>query len=252
MPNEFKVWVGIAVEDRQIKSREIKVFLREMTPYSAGKIEDTTKDETYTVSSDDGSKVSGSVSTTNNVVADYFGANTNSAFPPDIVKGEQVIVLKYADEDKYYWMSAGRDDNLRRGELVRWAISDDQAVKKDLTESNTYFMEMDTKIEKRIRIHTSKSDGESYGYDVIIDAKNHFVKISDDVGNRIELESDNSRVKVTNAAGATVDLDKSDINIIAPQHMNLRAGGYLILSAPSVIINGASIQSGGITKVSGP
>ena len=123
MGNSFKEYIGIVVEDRKLESRQIKVFLREMTPFAAGKLGDNTRNETFNIKSDSGATESGSVSTTNNVTADYFGGDSNRAFPPDVVKGEQVKVCKYADEDKYYWTSMGRDDNRRKTELIRWAAS---------------------------------------------------------------------------------------------------------------------------------
>jgi len=43
MPNSFEEYHGIAVEDRAMGSREIKVFVRELVPYSGGSIGDTTR-----------------------------------------------------------------------------------------------------------------------------------------------------------------------------------------------------------------
>lgn len=245
MANNFSIYVGIAVEDKPLDSREIKVYIRELIPYSGGKLEDTTRTETYSIKNDQDATISGNVDTTNCIIADYFGVETNRAFPPDIVKGEQVLVFRYSDEDRYYWVCAGRDDNLRRGELHRIQISDDMHIVKELTEHNTYFLEMDTKVAKRIRIETSKSDGEDFEYRIIIDAKNDFVQITDDIGNRMEIFSKPKRVKLTNAVGATVDLLKEDIFILAPRDIHVKAGRFLFLS-DTIVHNSYRNMSGTI------
>ena len=251
MPNDFKTYIGIVVEDKQLQSREIKVYIRDMTPYSAGNLGDNTRQEQYTITNETGEKVSSNVNTTNSVTADYFGLYSNRAFPPDVVKGEQVLVLQFADEDKYYWVPMGRDDNLRKGELIRFAASDDMSPSKQLTEANTYFVELDTKLAKRIRLHTSKSNGEAFGYDVIIDAMNSFIQIADDQGNRIELVSPESKIKLTNNSGTTVNIEKENITVLAPSEITVRAGSTLNVIAPTININGSNINSTGAVSSSG-
>lgn len=231
MSNNFKVFYGLAVEDRASKSRMIKVFLREMSPFAGGDIGDKTQNETFSTVDEKGNKTPGKVSTTNCIVADYFGMNSNSAFPPDIVAGEQVIVLQYADEDKYYWMSAGRDDNMRKGELARWSVSNDKSTSKELSEANTYFAELDTKLAKRIRLHTSKSNGEAFGYDIVIDAANSNINITDDAGNSIVILSDQSVVQMKNASGSAVCLNKEMIQLMA--------SGTVYIKAPAIKLDGA-------------
>ncbi len=244
--SNVKMFIGVAVEDRQLKSRELKVFLRELSPYSAGDLKDSTASETYIIKGTEGS-LSGNVKTTNCVTADYFGLNSNRSFPPDIVTGEQVLVFQYADEDKYYWLSAGRDDNLRHGELVRFAASDDMGNVKTLNEDNTYFIELDTKLTKRMRLHTAKSDGEAHSYDITIDAKNSFVSIRDDAGNSIELLSDVPQIKLTNNEGSIVDLNGSNVSVIAPETVLIRAGRELIMKAPLITRTGNTVATGNVS-----
>lgn len=234
----FDLFVGVSVEDKKLESRQLRVFLRELLPHAGGELKDNAQEETYNIKDDQGNQVSGSVKTSNHVVADYFGLETNRAFPPDIVKGEQVLVFKYEGEDKYYWVSFGRDDNLRRGELLRWQASDDMSEIKNLNEANTYFMELDTKVAKRARIHTSKSDGEAFIYDITIDSKNNTLIITDDINNTIVIKSDEERVTINNSRGSVVNLNKSDIEIFAPRNILIRAGNTLTLWNPCCIGSG--------------
>lgn len=246
--SNFEVFVGVAVEDKELSSRQLKVFLRELTPFAGGKLADNTRTETYTIANETGDKISGNVKTTNNVVADFFGLSTNSAFPPDVVAGEQVYVLKYADEDKYYWISAGRDDNLRKGEIIRMSASGEMSSDKTLSENNTYFVELDTKLGKRIRIHTSKTNGEAFGYDVIIDAANNFISISDDTGNSFELASQEKRLTLKNSSGSVFNIVDQNISILAEGVVAIKSSQEIVLSAPKVSAHGALSNNGDMTN----
>ena len=233
--NNYRIYNGIVAEDRALKSKHIKVYLRELNPFITGNISDNTKQERFTTDDVNGNKISGSVNTSNVIIADYFGFHTNRYHPPDVVKGEQVLVLQYADEDKYYWLSMGRDDNLRTTELVRVSVANDRkSGKKDLTEKNTYFVELDTKVMKRIRIITTKSDGEKFAYGFVIDAKNGFVQISDDDGNLISLESEARRIKLMNKDKSILNLDAENIFVLAPGNITIRADRELNISAKKI------------------
>lgn len=243
------IYHGIAAEDRPLDSRQLKVFIRELSPFAGGKLGDNSRKENYTVSDNNGQAITGNVETTNNIVAEYFGLGSNSAFPPDVVRGEQVWVFKLGDEDKYYWITAGRDDNLRKTELVRWAASNDSAENKDLNESNTYFVEIDTKIAKRIRIVTSKSSGEAFGYNLIIDAKNSFVSLGDDQSNIIEIDSLNKRLTMKNSSGSLLNIMDQDINVLAKGNVIIRGDrGVTVGSAGGINIEGATSAKGGVSS----
>lgn len=248
MPTNISWYLGISIEDKQLNSRELKVYLRELTPFASGKLADNTRTESFSVTNASGEKESGNVNTTNGITADYFGMFTNRTTPPDVVKGEHVLVIQYADEDKYYWIALGRDDNLRKTELVKLAASNDRAESKTLTDNNTYFVEIDTKLGKRIRIQTSKSDGEPFSYNLVLDAANSFIQLADDKGNRVEIISNEKQVKLANENGTTVDLKGNDISILAPGDITLRAGGTLNLVAGTTNMNTAIENTGTFTN----
>lgn len=230
----FKLWLGIVVEDRSLGSRLVKCYLKELLPTMNGGLGDSTKDEEYELEDvlNEGT-INGSVKTTNCITAEWLGI-TNRAFPPDVVKGEQVMVLRYADSDIFYWESLGRDDNLRRGELHRISISDDMRVVKDLDDDNTYFIELDTRTAKRIRIKTSDSDGENYRYEFMINAGEDYATLNDNIGNRIELHSAIPNIILHNSEGTWTELNKKDINSYAPQHIMMRAVDKIQLNATTI------------------
>lgn len=94
------------------------------------------------VSSDYSEKTySGTVEASNFVTATYLGTESNRRYPPDVRKNEQVFVFNYSDQDKYFWISSGRDDVLRRVERYNISVSDLSSTPVDqLTDDNTYFL----------------------------------------------------------------------------------------------------------------
>lgn len=247
-----KMFFGLVAEDRPLTSRLIKVFVKEMSPHATGALSDNTSSESFSLKGSDGKAISGNVKTTSCVTAEYLDLIPNRSFPPDVVKGEQVILFQYANSDIYYWISAGRDDKLRRGEILRFGASDDMAVVKDLTDANTYFIELDTKVSKRIRLSTCKSNGEAFKYELIFDAKNNKLILGDDKNNQVEMYSDTPRVVMHNTSGTTVDLNDKNLLLVAMQDMLIRADGSMLVKTPnlevvadSIVITAGNISYGG-------
>ena len=254
--NNFNVYIGIVVEDRTDTSRVLKVYCPELLPYYSGEIKDTTTTETFNIRDElNEIDASSDVKTTNAFTAEWFG-DTNRVFPPNMVKGEQVLLLRYQDNDIYYWLPIGRDDILRRFETHRVAIANiaTEGVKL-LDDGNTYFIELDTRNKKRVRICTSKSDGESFRYQIMIDADNDLITIEDDAGNDIVLRSNIPQIVMTNNKGTTVDLNAVDILLSAPNNVTINAGNKInvtsksttTISPSNLIINSDTTVNGNTT-----
>lgn len=239
------LFFGVAVEDREVDSRKIRIHLRELLPFHSGEIGDKTKEESYNLKNEKDEEIAGDVKTSNHVVADYFGLATNNKHPPCIVKGEQVVVFKYTGEDKYYWISFGRDDNLRRGDIYKLCASNDMSNNKELTDDNTYFMEINTKTDKLVRIHTSTSDGEKYSYDISIKPKENKLAINDSNGNVFLIKSDEKRVTLNTGGNSIINMINDSIEIFAPRNIFIRAGNILGLFDPVNIGKCNSICKGG-------
>jgi hypothetical protein len=238
--NNWDIYIGVAAVDKELDSRILKVYVKELAPFFVGALEDKITPEEYKFFDDiSGTDSFGDTTSTNTITAEWFSLETNRVFPPDIRKGEQVFVFKLRDNDLYYWFSMGRDDNLRRLELHRIAISDDIACQKELDETNTYYFELDTLYGKRIRLVTNKSDGEDFKYEITIDAKNDFIVLKDDIGNEILLHSPVPRIRCINASGSYVDIVDVDINCFAPNDITLTAGNDIKFTAGNDILSKA-------------
>lgn len=233
----YDFFLGIVAEDKKDESRELKVYCPEILSYETDL---TPKEGSFSITLTDkktGNPINDSVTVTNVLTTRYLDLMTNRTGPPDIVKEEQVMVFHYADTDEYYWFPLGRDDNLRLPEHIRIAASDDRARVKVLDKDNTYYIEIDTKHDKTITIRTSDSDGEKYRYLIQTDSKNNTVTIQDNDDNEIWIESDTPRILLKNRDKTFVDLDKTNLYMMAPQDIVLKADRQMLINTPNLTCN---------------
>ena len=234
--NKIDVFIGIAALDKPYNQRLLKVYIPELYPFFKDKLTDTTLKEQVTINTQDGTE-SVQVNTSNVVTAEYIDIVSNRVFPPDIRKGEYVLVFRYRDNDTFYWLPLNISDRLRRLEVLRFAVSNSREVDKELNEDNTYYIELDTLHKKSIVIRTSKSDGEQFRYLIHIDAKNNEVHIEDDDDNYILLKSDIPMIKAHNKNNTYIELNRDDGFINTPRDLRITVGRMLYIQSESFVID---------------
>lgn len=164
------------------------------------------------------------------IACQYLGGTNFSV--PCVHTGEQVWVLCYEGSDNdFYWLPMGRDPGLRRYERERWFIMDQaksvkgKNVYETVKDTNGYFIEMNTNPgQKMIHIHTCINDKEPHGYDIRILPEKSTLIIEDTANNFFKLESAIPKWTLKNFMGAEINLDQTDINIIAPHDLNIKVG----------------------------
>lgn len=156
----------------------------------------------------------------------YGESNRTSA--PDVSASETVMIYKFADVDEYFWFDVMREPELRRLEDVLYSYSNKRSGTEPYDKDSSYWVRYNTH-DKYIHLHTSKNDGEPYGYDVIINTKTGVVTIKDDIGNSIVLDSSISTASITT---------NKDINLTAGSDIRIKAGSTAIIEAPTVINKG--------------
>ena len=223
-------YMGRAAADKEQDSRELLVYPSEFLPFTSGELKAVEVDNEV---DNKGSKgYQGTVKTTNILKCIYRDNLSNRAFPPDIRKGEEVIIFNYGDDNTWYWRSSGRNDNARRTETYRIEISGslDYVGKND--DDNTYFFEMDTRRSHRIRISTSKQDEEKYRYLFAFDVDRNSIFLGDDAGNQFFVDSEQPRVCMKNKSNSLVDLNDKNIVIMAEKDISIvSTKGNLTFSA---------------------
>lgn len=243
--------VGRAAMNIDGTNRELEVIPLEEIGYVDGEI--NTEQETIAVGGVDaeGNSFTSQINTSNTIIAEWFPMYTNRVNPPNIRRGERVLLWQYADSDKYYWTPTGFDEGYRRKESVVFRVSNSND-ESDTTVSpdNSYWVEIST-IDKHLTISTSKNDGEEFQYTMQIDTKNSRFTLCDDADNFIELLSPEKKITVCNADDTHVVLDKKTLTLKAPQSINIEAPMVTIKAATTTISSGSTSIEGGTATMKG-
>lgn len=213
--------VGRAAENIDGTSRILEIIPLEEIGYMDGEI-NTGRNEMSAEGVDaNGNSFTAKINTSNTIAAEWFPFTTNRVHPPNIRRGERVLIWQYADTDKYYWTATGFDENVRRLETIvlRASNSTDEAD-KTITPENSYWCEMSTQ-HQHITISTSKNNGEAHKYTFQIDTKNSRVTVCDDANNFIEIHSPEKKITLSNADGTNVVLDKKNLTLHADETIDI-------------------------------
>ncbi len=245
--NNLNLFIGTIVEDKEHESKIVKVVCTEITPpHDAEQLIPITGTTNVDSGTDDESQAYASTVAQSKVIeAEWYDLVADRMYPPDVVKGEQVFVFNYGDSDKYYWVSTGRDDRLRKQERYRIVVSDTDVVDKELNDENSYVVEVDT-INKRIVLKTCKSDNEPFAYMVFIDAKTGTLRVCDDINNEFLIDSNEPRVMLRNSEGCLLDLHKKDLTLVAIDDATIKVGRQLTLDVP--LMRTVNRTGKGVTK----
>lgn len=237
--------IGTVAANKQLGSKKIEVVPIESLPMTDGELTDNKSN--YSVKTQDagGSHSSVQLDTTVTIEAVWLPmGQTNRKTAPDVRRGETVVIYRFADTDKYWWVDMLTDSKIRRLETVVYAWSNNSKEGIEDAADSTYYFEVSTH-NKIVGFHTSKNDGEPLAWDIQINAKEGKVVVTDDVGNYFVIDGSNRRLTMQNADGSSVDVNKSAIKIVAPDSVDIQTKRFNVV-AP----DGTSIQSN-TTKIDG-
>ena len=231
--SKFKMLsIGIVAEDRKLNDDVVKVYPIELLPIFDGELVPTETQLESTGEDLNGDLYSVNINVCNYIEAQWLSEDGNRLSPPDVVRGEQVILWHYADSHEYYWTSMGRDTNLRKLETVVYTFSDipDNGGDEPKGRDNQYIAEVSTH-GKHITLKTCKRDGEEFAYTLQINTGEGCYLIEDDVGNIIYLDSKNTEIRLENLDRTSVSLNQKDISIYAPHDIDIKADNDIIVAA---------------------
>lgn len=250
--------VARAAINLPLKSKMLEVIPLEEVGYVDGELNDERgKIEAQGVDAD-GNAFNVVMETSNTIVAEWMPLDSNRVEPPNIRRGERVLLWQFGDTDKYYWTPTGFDDNVRRKEtfIFRLSNTDDEAD-KTITPENSYWFEMSTH-RKQITLSTSKSANEPFAYTIQVDADAGRVTICDDANNFIELSSAEKKIILCNGDDTHIVLDKTNLTMNASDTVKITCKNYLVnaksatITAASTSIEGGVANMGGTYNVLGP
>lgn len=200
--------LGIVVQDKPEWDDNIQVYPAEELPMASGPISGSS----YAT----GGK--------NVITAKWLPmSQSNRITSPDVIAGEHVMIYAYADTDEYYWDTMFREPELRRLETVLYAYSDLQRKGKPFDKSTSYWVEWSTR-KGHVHVHTSTSNGEKVGYDLMISTRESHVILKDTLDNMFKLDSTKGDFDMK--ANGDIQLRAAkNINIMADGDFNMRCKG---------------------------
>lgn len=215
--------LGEVAVNKKLDSRLIEVTPTEHLSFVDGQLTDNLTTQTSQGTDAQGNAYTTSVDTSVTVEAEWLNfTEPNRTTAPDVRRGESVLIWRYADSDKFWWTCNVARPDLRKLETIVHAYSDttDESVKSG--PDTTYYMEISTH-RGIIHIHTSKSNGEPFVYDMQLNCKDGSFLFQDDIGNYWSMDSKNVRHEFKNSDGSWIDMNRKIINIFAPDTVNITA-----------------------------
>lgn len=216
--------VGLVIEDSVENSFYIRVIPIEQQGFHDGIITDGANVDEVKGKDSLGNSWETSYTTTNALSAKWISRSSNRRTPPSIHKGEKVQLLKYGDSEDIFWEDFGQDTKNRttEREVKAWS-NKPKRDSKELDHTNSYFFEVDTTT-GLVTFKTNKSNGEPFAYTLQIQAKEGIVVLENDAGDVLYIDGTKKEVGMENQAGCKVQLLDKDINIIAIDNINMKAG----------------------------
>ena len=251
--SKFKIYsIGIAAENLPLGQFFLEVTPNEIIPFIDGELA-----RTLTTVSSKGVDASGAPYTvvTQSAITlkcNWLQMGSNRVTPPNVRRGERVLIWRFADQDKFYWSALGLDDYLRRLETATFAFSDtvDETVKK-LDHTNSYYFEVSTN-KGAITLGTSKSNGEPFAYTVQINAKTGAFVLTDDAStpNFVQMVSSNQEITLSNSAGTYGSLIGTVITFESADQINFQTNAYTLKCQTSNVQASQSIVANAGTTIS--
>ena len=218
----IKYSLGIVAINKDLNSNIIEVTPIEKMNLVSGEVTDNADTLATSGKDADGNTYNSQVMLTNTITATWmpFG-NGNRMTAPDVRRGERVQIFRLANSEKFYWDTI-ENSSTRKLETVTYAYSGTKNENEQMNENNSYTQGVSTHDGFVNLITTSKTNGEKFKYVISVDSKNGTVTIKDDVNNIIELISENSEIRIKNAAGSIFDLKGGTCLLECPESITVK------------------------------
>lgn len=178
--------------DGDVPATNVEVFPQEKFSMSAGEITDNVDKIDVKGKDGAGNDYQGQIQTKASLTCMWLPiGEPNRVTPPDVRRGEQVIIYRFADTEYYFWSSAFNNLMRKLETVTHWysgTPDDSSGAPTAKTADNGYIVEVSTH-DGHILISTSKLNGEKCRYTVALDGKNGKFNLTDDLGTDIDLDS---------------------------------------------------------------
>lgn len=217
---------AVAANNKPINSNLLEVIPYEDMSEFDGQATDN-YDEVTTVAKDVEGRVKSVTSkVTSTITAAWLPINNgNRLTPPNIQRGERLMIYQLGDSSRYFWTTLYQDNHLRRLETVIYGFSATADHNATLSADNMYLFEISTHTGV-VGLYTSKANSEAFAYTLQLNTKEGYFTIKDDVGNFIHLNSAEQRIEFGNASKSLFDMIGKSASLTTLDSISLKTGAY--------------------------
>jgi hypothetical protein len=227
---------GVVVDHQVPGKHHIKVHLLEVSSALTGNLQGQEDVITAEGVDPDGGEYSDQITARNYVVAKWLklGAG-NRITPPNVRRGDKVMVYRKADTEDYYWID--NDDpekNFRRLETAIFAFNaDPEEGNYEPTPDNSYFFEVSTHRGK-ITLSTSQRNGEFCKYNFQFNTKDGRVVLADNVDNVAVFNSAENQLYYRNADGSVLDITREKFRLFTKDSVEIETKNFKLTAEEGV------------------
>lgn len=192
-----------------------EIFPKEVFTMSAGEITDSVDEIDVKGKDASGQDYQGKLKTKPSMTCKWLPiGDPNRITAPDIRRGEEVLIYRYADTSYYFWTNAF-NNIIRKLETAVWWYSgtpeEGKSSETERTADNGYFVEISSH-EKHIILSTSNKNGEVVRYYMQFNmAEGNFI-LKDDLGQEVVIDSVEGIMEVTTEKEIIHNTKKYTIN----------------------------------------
>lgn len=210
-----------------------EVFPKEQFTMSAGELTDSV--ETIEVKGKDaaGQDYQSELKTRPSIPCKWLPiGDPNRITPPDVRRGEEVLIYRYGDTEFYFWTNAF-NNIIRKLETAVWWFSgtpeDGKSADTERGPDNGYFLEISSH-EKHVIFSTSNKNGEVARYYLQFNGGDGNFILKDDLGQQVIFYSQEGKIEVTsekdiehNTETYTINCKKYILNAEESVEINTKA-----------------------------
>lgn len=196
----FYSW-GIAASNKKRKEDTLEITPTQDFPFSEGEISSHYKKINTQGIDSSGGSFETEVKATSTIKASWIPIGQSNRFTsPDVRRGELVAIYRFSDQDKYYWVTAGREKKIRRMETVVYAFGATKQENVELNASNCYFLEISGH-DGHVTLRTSMANGEMTSYTFQLNPKQGLATLRDSAGNQFNVNTAQNRLESIHSSG---------------------------------------------------
>lgn len=217
---------GTVARNKAIGDPVCEVVPLETSSFIDGEITDNGTTLNIDMTTSTGRNVSTKAVVSAPIPATWVGmGESNRISPPDVRRGEEVIIFTYGDTGKYYWTPRNTNRWTRKLETVKFAFSGTTDESDEtVTPENHYWMEFSTH-KKHITLSTSSANGELCRWFIEMRGKDGKFVVANDKGEEILIDGVVGHIRAINRFDTEVALLKKDINFYAPGNLTGKVDG---------------------------